>query len=139
MTRKHFLIIGLILGLIFGYIIWSNFLTTGPSTSRLATDFQLTATELYQAFETDEPKANQKYLNKILEVEGSIVDVMSSDDLKPSISLKTDGFGVVKCSFESTEALEDVNIKNGSNIKIKGECIGYLLDVLITNSIIINN
>ncbi len=139
MNKKNFLIIGVLFGLVVAYFVWSNFFSTGPSTSRLSTDFELSATELYEAFDRDEAKANEMYLNKILEVEGTVTDVVNSDDLKPSISLQTNGFGVIKCSFESAEALGESEIQVGVTIKLKGECIGYLLDVLLTNTIIIND
>jgi len=139
MKRTYFLITGLVVAIIIAYVVWANLLKTAPSTSNRDTETQIAATDLYQAFETDEQKANELYLNKIIEVTGEVVSVDESEDLKPAISLRTEGFGVVKCTFETAEDFETSEITLGSQITIKGECIGYLLDVLLRNSIIIND
>ena len=139
MKKKQFLLLGLVVGLISAYVIWSTFLKTAPSTTSLDTEAEITANELYQAFYSDETEANKLYLNKIIEVSGVVTSIDESEDLKPSISLATEGFGVIKCTFETAEDFDPKSVSVGAQITIKGECIGYLLDVLIRNSIIITD
>lgn len=137
MKRKALLTIAIIAALIAAYVVYSNFLKTAPAMKDLVAEFKLSAVELYAQFEADEIAANAKFQNKILEISGEVVEVTSEEGGNPFISLKTDGFGVIKCTLESApsfEALQKIEI--GGEITIKGECIGMLLDVLIERSII---
>ena len=69
---------------------------------------------------------------------GVVESVEVPDDSNPILSLQTEGFGLVKATMEST--IEPVTTADliGKEITIKGECIGILLDVLLNQSIIIN-
>ncbi|HEY9116623.1 MAG TPA: hypothetical protein VIN11_02290, partial [Roseivirga sp.] len=56
----------------------------------------------------------------------------------PSIALRTEGFGVIKCTFEAgTNAADLGGVQVNQPLTIKGECLGYLLDVQLIRSIII--
>ncbi len=101
------------------------------------TQHQVTAVNLYNEFDSDEEKANNLYLNQVLEVTGVIESVQASEDSNPVITLQTEGFGVVNATLASLEEMEGIELNEGQSVTIKGECIGLLLDVLITNSIIL--
>lgn len=140
MKRKNFLIAGGIVALMIAYLIWANFLKTGPSMRKLEAQYQLDAVAFYNEFETDESTANAKYLNKIVQVTGEVSNVEVNEGSKPVISLKTEGFGVIKCTME-TELTDDQLsiIRSSPTIVIKAECIGMLLDVLLNRGIIEEN
>lgn len=138
MKKKNLLIAAAIIGAIAAYFIWANFLKTAPSMRKLDTAFQVEAVALYKEFDSNEAIANAKYLNKIIEVSGVVTNIEVSEDSKPIISLRTEGFGVIKCTMESDleeEKLSEIQIN--STLVIKAECIGMLLDVLLNRAIII--
>jgi hypothetical protein len=97
---------------------------------------KISATELFKNFENNEAKANQLYLDKVLEVSGKISEITTNQEMKPVVALETENllFGV-RCTMESTE----LNVKAGDQVSIKGICRGYLSDVIITNSILSEN
>lgn len=138
MNKKRLVLIGLVLAAIAAYVVWSQFLKTAPSMKRLEAEYRVNAVDFYTEFEENEEAATLKYQNKIIEIVGEVADIEVSDENKPSISLKTDGFGVVKCTLESDLTSEELNkIQLNSTLVIKGECLGILLDVLVTRSIIV--
>jgi len=138
MNKKKLLISAVIIGAIAAYFIWANFLKTAPSMRKLDTAFQVEAVALYKEFDSNEATANAKYLNKIIEVTGVVANIEVSEDSKPIISLKTEGFGVIKCTMESDLDDEELlEIRMNSTLVIKAECIGMLLDVLLNRAIII--
>ena len=138
MNKKKLLISAVIIGAIAAYFIWANFLKTAPSMRKLDTAFQVEAVALYKEFDSNEATANAKYLNKIIEVTGVVANIEVSEDSKPIISLKTEGFGVIKCTMESDLDDEELSeIQMNSTLVIKAECIGMLLDVLLNRAIII--
>ncbi|MFT6873461.1 MAG: hypothetical protein ACJAVN_002481 [Roseivirga sp.] len=140
MNKKKLLIAAVIIGAIAAYFIWASFLKTAPSMRKLDTAFQVEAVALYKEFDSNEATANAKYLNKIIEVSGVVTNIEVSEDSKPIISLKTEGFGVIKCTMESDLDDEELSeIRMNSTLVIKAECIGMLLDVLLNRSIIIES
>jgi hypothetical protein len=135
--KRIFLIVGLI-GIVAGYFVWQNFLKTAPSMSRLDAEYRVNAADFYAEFEESEEAANTRYQNKIVEIVGEVEGVDSSDEGLPVITLKTDGFGTIKCTMESelsSDELSDIEIN--STLIIRGECQGMLLDVLIGRSIVV--
>ncbi|MFT6826765.1 MAG: hypothetical protein ACI9Z3_001335 [Roseivirga sp.] len=138
MKRKTLLVIAVCVALIATFVVYNTFLKTAPSMKNLEAEFKLTAVELYTEFDADETTANTKYQNKVLEITGVVMEVNSEEGGNPTIGLKTEGFGVIKCTLESVPSLEELEkISIGRNLTIKGECIGMLLDVLVERSIII--
>ncbi|MFY0594579.1 OB-fold protein [Roseivirga sp.] len=140
MKKKSILIIVIIVGLIAAYLVYDNFLRTAPAMKRLDADHQVNAVQLYNEFDANEEASNQKYLNKIVEVTGEISEIETPEGSLPIISLKTGGFGVIKCTMEAPLDNEELQkIRLNSSITLKAECIGLLLDVLLIRGIINNN
>jgi len=140
MKKKRLLIAVAIIGAIAAYFVWANFLKTAPSMKRLDAEYQVEAIPFYNEFDSNEGTANAKYLNKIVQVTGEVVDIEVTENSRPVISLKTDGFGVIKCTMESDLDQEELSgIEENAVVTIKAECIGMLLDVLLNRAIIIES
>jgi hypothetical protein len=99
-------------------------------------DYVLTASALQKAFEDDETKASVSYINKIVEVTGKIAAVKPAENSVVSISLVTDSdLSSVICTFP---AVSDPSVfRVGDEIILRGECSGFLLDVLLNNCVLI--
>lgn len=93
-------------------------------------DFKLTADELYNAFETDETAANQKFVDKVIEVTGT-VDRFTQQETGVNIVLSAENAiaGGVNCSF----SIPPTEVEPGTLLTIKGRCQGLLLDVVLNN------
>jgi len=104
--------------------------------SKAKPDFILTASALQKAFEDDETKASVIYINKILEVTGNIASVKPAENNVVSISLVTDSdLSSVICTFP---AVSDPSVfRVGDQITMRGECSGFLMDVLLNNCALI--
>jgi hypothetical protein len=99
-------------------------------------DFVLTASLLQKAFETDENAASKKYINKILEVSGKIASVKPAENNVLSISLVTESdLSSVICTFSSVS--DPKKFSEGAEITVRGECSGFLMDVLLNNCAVI--
>ena len=98
-------------------------------------DFSMTANELFDAFDKDENSASLKYNNKIIEVRGEIDRIKITDSLSNIVlSAENALAGGINCSF-----LEGVGqAQKGDEIKIKGKCQGFLLDVILNNCYVEN-
>jgi hypothetical protein len=107
------------------------------SVAKQQPDFKVTCTEIVSAFEKDEPQANEKYLDKILEVEGTIAE-LSSDTSGVNITLREEGAtSGVTCSFSTSQKIDIKELKLGSKLTFKGICNGYLMDVTLNRGAIV--
>ena len=99
-------------------------------------DFVITASLLQKDFEVDETAASTKYINKIIEVTGKIASVKPGENNMLSISLATESdMTSVICTFP---AIADISkFKVGDNITVRGDCSGFLMDVLLNNCAVI--
>jgi hypothetical protein len=95
-------------------------------------DFIITATALQKEFEDNETSASAKYINKVLEVTGDIASITPADSNNFNISLKTGSdMSSVICTFSSS--VDPGKFNTGEAITLRGECSGFLMDVLLNN------
>ncbi len=89
------------------------------------TGVALTAQQLYDAFKTNEQAANQKYLDKAIQLTGEIVDISKNQEGNIVVNFKTnDPLVMINCTFKTNPG----ELKPGQNITFKGICTGYIPD-----------
>lgn len=94
----------------------------------------ITAQAIADAYAADEKKADSLYLDKAIEVSGVVSSVSKNQQGKTVVALQTnDPMAGVRCTLK-----EDAEVKEGSTVKIKGKCSGYLMDVTIIDCYIEN-
>lgn len=99
-------------------------------------DFVITSYDLQKAFEENEAFANEKFVNKIIEVTGNIESVKTGDDGIKSVALKTGSeLSSVICTISFQTDI--VKLTVGDELTIRGECSGFLMDILLNNCVII--
>jgi hypothetical protein len=95
-------------------------------------DFVISAADLEKAFETDEKVASGQYINKILEVTGKISSVKPGENSAVSISIETDNpVASVIATFPGIK--DPAFFKTGDELTFRGQCSGFLMDVLLNN------
>lgn len=90
------------------------------------------AAVLFDEFAADEQTANLRYLDKALEVTGTVSQMLINQDGGTVLILKTNDplFGI-SCTMAGP-----VTVQPGMQVTIKGICTGYLSDVVMTNGIL---
>jgi hypothetical protein len=100
--------------------------------SKANPDFVISASALQKAFESDETAASARYIEKILQVTGTIASVKSGENNILSISLVTgNDLSSVICTFPAIT--DHSKFITGNEITLRGECSGFLMDVLLNN------
>ncbi len=101
------------------------------SIERMQSDYTINASELLVEFEDDESKANSKYLDKVIEVNGKVDKVENNED-KTTIYLNA-GNPMSNIIFQ----LETPSsaIQTGEVLTFKGICTGYLMDVVLVRGV----
>jgi hypothetical protein len=129
-----FVVILIAIGSILAALILYNKKHT--DTAKAKPDFVVTATVLQKAFEDNEATASTRYINKIIEVTGSIVSITRSDSTNTNVSLKT-GNDMSSVICASRSIVDPSKFNAGEEITLRGECSGFLMDVLLKNCTVI--
>ncbi|WP_420386919.1 OB-fold protein [Roseivirga sp.] len=135
--RRKLVLLVVMISAIAAVVIYREFLSTGPGMKSREVAHELTATELYDAFDMDEAAAEQKYLGQVLAIEGKVSSITKDESGNYAISLETSGFGLVKCTLEKGYGIGSLTEQYRGKLRLKGECLGFLLDVQIGEAIIL--
>lgn len=138
MNKKRIIIGILVLGIIGAFVGYKMYNKPHVDVSEASADITISANKILEEFSSDETTANSKYLEKIIEVKGEVLELKTVKGLG-IVTLKTnDDFGSVLCHL-SEEATKKINsLTQGQIISIKGICTGYLMDVILVKCEIIN-
>ena len=135
---KKTLLITLLVIVATSIFIYSKYEEPHTDITETVPDISLDSKLIIDEFISDENKANEKYLDQIIQLEGTIKEI-SSIRGKTVISLgKGDVFGNVNCHMISEESDKQQNLKIGQTVTIKGICTGYLLNVILVRCVLIN-
>jgi hypothetical protein len=116
-------VIGLLTGAIVFYKVW--YMPHRDVKDEAA--ITVTAQAILDAYNADEKKANKLYLDKAIEVSGEVTDISKTQQGKTVVSLKTSNpMAGIRCTMK-----EAAEVKAGDNVKIKGICSGFLMDVTL--------
>lgn len=129
--KKYILItIGLLI-LIGGGVGYYMYNKKVPTLEDVEPDFVISANDLFNAFDSNETEALAKYENKVIEVTGVVLSATNTDQ-QSAIILEAEMAmaGGVNCSFKYPQPKE---IANGTTVTIKGQCQGFLMDVVLNN------
>ena len=134
MKKKNIFLAILVLalaGLGYGYFQWNKPHKTAEGEKPAAS---LGASELLAAFETDEQMANATYLEKVIEVKGTVSEI-AEEAGNVVIYLSTDSdMGYVSCTLIPGKK---TTVAAGENVVVRGICKGYLTDVILEQSTLV--
>ncbi|MEL6389474.1 MAG: hypothetical protein AAFQ02_04880 [Bacteroidota bacterium] len=97
----------------------------------------ISASDLYLDYTNDETKAASLYYDKVITVEGSIMEHYVDENGAPVVILGIESPSVL-ATLEPSEATKVESLKSGSSIRIKGLCTGMLMEVTLNKGVIIN-
>lgn len=140
MIWKRLIIIGLILAAIGGAVGAYLWFKPVRSIQDAKVDYKISAVQLFDEYSSDEASADSLYRRAILEVSGTVIDVKEEEkeidgETKTLFNVVLDGgdmmFGVI-CQMEDPDLDKLRSISPGSEVTIKGECSGMLMDVVLS-------
>jgi hypothetical protein len=136
MNIKIIVLIIVVLILAGGFYVYNEY---NRPASLGSVEFSMEAPQLLSEFEQDEAMANKKYLGKVIEVKGTIKDIIHQENVYTVLLGDKEAMNSVSCALGNEGAEEVAGIKPGDIASIKGTCTGILLDVALVNCEIVNN
>jgi hypothetical protein len=130
---KKWLLIIIILG-IAGAIVAYKYLNKPNRTVASEKGLELTAGQLVKEYQQNENNANAKYLDKAIQVTGSINEINKNQEGLTTVMLASDDpMAGVFCTLKDSPG----NLSPGSTVTIKGFCSGMLTDVRLREAVIV--
>lgn len=135
-NKKIIIPIVAILVIIVGFGL-SQYFKPHKNMNRAKAAFTISATELFSQFEKSTSESIKKYSGKVLEINGNIQTIEIKETYATIILANEGDYYGINCSFNESnlEGLDQHVV--GEHITIKGECKGYIDDVIISNCVII--
>lgn len=101
-------------------------------------EYVVSVKELAEEFQVDEKDANKKYLDNILQVKGEIASI-STNNGKSVLTLRQEGSSTnIICTLDASENKKVLLLKEGQAVTVKGICTGFLMDIMLIRTIIVN-
>ena len=76
-------------------------------------DVTLNAAQLYNAYNNDESSSDKQYLDKVIEVEGAVDDIiLNENDAVVMLDVQPEGGGI-SCRFSPADDIKNGKIKKG--------------------------
>lgn len=143
-------LIGLLLLITIGVGIWQGlkeYNRPNKDVANVKADVKISAIDLIHEYETNDTLSNQKYLGKVLEVNGNIKKIDKDDAGGYVVVLgDTASLSSVRCALDSTHNGDAATLKSGSSATVRGFCSGFNKDdmglgsdVILNRSAIIKN
>lgn len=124
-------ILFIVAGFTVGYIMWNKPHRKVENEKGI----EVTASQLVKDYQFSEAEANKKYLDKAVQVTGTVKEIKNNQDGNPTITLASDdAFTGVFCTLKEKPG----NVTVGSTVVIKGICSGMLSDVRLREAVLIN-
>jgi hypothetical protein len=96
------------------------------------------ADSLYAQYAGDEKRCDAKYLGKVVEVSGQLSEIQHSGQSEVWIlSTGTANTGGVNCQLFPGEKVPEPHPKPGDQVTLKGRCTGFLMDVNLSDCVVI--
>jgi anionic cell wall polymer biosynthesis LytR-Cps2A-Psr (LCP) family protein len=132
-SLKWILIVLVVLALI-GGVVGYRMYNKAPEKVEDIKGTAVNASTLTQEYSQDEAAANQKYLNKALEVTGTVTEINKNQDGATVVTISgNDAAMAIQCTMRD----KDVNLEKGKTVTVKGFCSGNtMFDVLLTDCVV---
>jgi hypothetical protein len=94
----------------------------------------IAAPALYRQYSANEKDGDARFLDKVIEVTGTVSDVQKTDTTV-NILLKAGEIGGINCSLSMKDNKTELP-SIGETVTVKGRCTGFLMDVELVDCII---
>lgn len=132
---KRTLLVVLLLVLIGAFVGYKMYNKPHENIENATADLKISAEQLFTEFETDENAANEKYLDKLVQVSGTVQSADTDENGITKVILDSGGmFGVV-CQLDELSEHKRKDFSEGEQVNFKGKCTGINMDVLLVRCV----
>jgi len=99
-------------------------------------DYTLSPVTFLAEFDADENAAQTKYLNKIIQIQGELLEIQKVGEQIIWIISTGNPLSNIQCEMDG-RYIKDVEdkVKKGSTVTVQGICSGKLMDIVINQAV----
>jgi len=102
-------------------------------------DIKINVAELIAAFEKNEAESNKIYLDKVIEIDGPVKQIIKDEKgYYTAVLGQKENMSSVRCSMDTVHQKTVSVVAEGSQVSIKGVCTGFNADELLGSDVILN-
>ncbi len=100
-------------------------------------DIEISAAALYESYSADEAKGNAAYIDKVIEVSGTVEEILTDEqDATVFVLRAPDAMGGVLCTLDAGQEGKAKEVSVGDVVTLKGQCTGMLMDVVLNKCVL---
>lgn len=136
--KKALLIVTVLVIAVIAWYGYNQYNRTNEDLKNKKPDYSIESLDLIAAFERDTASSGKLYVDKIISVTGTIKKIEAEEAPVVIFLGNKQQMSSVICSMDSSYAATYANLKEGTNITLKGICIGYSFDELLGTDVKLN-
>ncbi len=117
--------------------VYGIFNYKGVDTREAKTEISITTNELFKDFDSDKETSLNQYIEKAIEVNGTLYKVTRKGDTYSLLLRGNQINKLVLCEMQKDQAPIVEALKIGDEVKVKGILKGFLMDAILLNCIIL--
>jgi hypothetical protein len=130
------LLILLVIAALGGWYAYSEYNRPLANMADAKSEVSSKAIDLITDFEKDETAASKKFVDKVIEVEGTLKEATADDQGLYTLALGDEAsMSSVRCSVDSAFTVVASQLNKGEIVKIKGVCSGFTIDELLGSDV----
>jgi hypothetical protein len=121
--------------LLLSFMSWGWYARENDQVNRIKepkTALSVSAVDLYNRFQQDRCRADRDYVDKEIEVTGTISDVQNNGSLVVLLNT-SQPIGMVNCKLGLDDKEDFLRSRKGQPVTLKGRCVGFRMDVNLTD------
>jgi len=139
-SKKNIAVITVSIGLVVAAYFYKEYQRMPADITGAQPVVKLTVAAIVDQYEQDESKANQQYLGKTIQVAGPITEIINQQDTLINVIMgDVNSLHKVSCLLDIRHSNTLKKYTNGQPITIKGICTGFLVDVELNRSVIVED
>jgi|GEM_PF-203959 len=127
--RKLVLPVVVLTGFAIGFGAWNGLREYNRTNKDLVTveaDVKISTADLIREYEANDSVADQKYLGKVIEIDGNIKKIEQDEKGYYTVVLgDANGPSTVRCSMDTVHNEDASHLKAGSSATVRGACTGF--------------
>ncbi|MFT5890010.1 MAG: hypothetical protein ACI9Y7_000098 [Dokdonia sp.] len=117
--------------------IYAIFNYKGIDTRKAKTEISITTNELFEDFDKDKEASFNQYIDKAVEVKGTLYQVTFKGDTYSLLLRGKQIDALVLCEMQKDQAAIVETLRVGDEVKVKGILKGFLMDAILLNCIVL--
>lgn len=124
---------------VLGIGVWQGLLEynrTNKDLSKVKADVKISATNIINEYKANDSIADQKYLGKIIELNGNVKKVENDGTGNYTIVMGENGsLSSVRCTMDTVYRNDASKVVEGSSVTVRGACTGYKKNELLDENL----